>query len=108
MTKELKDKILQHLEWMQGLTGQQILVKDWISTSGRGYDKHQTRYGKQIIKIENYSVRMSGAMATIYSEHQQIEYRTDAIKMIECIDDECVLEINMKGDVWRRIHISKI
>jgi len=106
MTEELKEKILDHIEWMRSKIGETILVKDWISTSGRSYDRHQTRYGKQVMKIEEYFVRISGAIASIRNENQCIEYRTDAIKHIELVQGELILEINMKDNVWRRLSIS--
>jgi len=108
MTEELKEKILDHIEWMRSKIGETILVKDWICTSGRSYDRHQTRYGKQIIKIDAYYVRMSGAIASIVNENQSIEYRTDAIKHIELNDNTWVIEINMQGNVWRQLSISVV
>ena len=51
---------------------------------------------------------MSGSIATIQNEKQQIEFRTDSIKYIEQKDRDLIIEINMKDDVWRRMKISKI
>ncbi len=108
MTEELKESILEHLEIMHRKIGETVKIKDWISTGGRQYDRHQTRYGLYQIHIQSFRVRYSGAMATIEGEHQQIEYRTDAIKYINQVNDTIILEINMKGLIWRKLEISRI
>lgn len=53
-------------------------------------------------------MRINGAIASIFNKNQKIEYRTDVIQEIRISKDVLILEIQMKGDVWRRLPISII
>lgn len=108
MDEELKNKIIENMQSLHERIGETVSVEDWISTGGRNYDRHQTRYGRQVIKIQDFGIRFSGSIATIRNEKQQIEFRTDSIKFIEQKDEDLIIEINMKDDIWRRIKISKM
>ena len=48
MNKELKQKIIENMQSLHKRIGETVSVEDWISTNGRNYDRHQTRYGRQI------------------------------------------------------------
>lgn len=108
MNKELKQRIIDNMQGLHERIGETVFVEDWISTEGRNYDRHHTTYGEQRIKIQDFCIRMSGAIATIRGEDHQVEFKTDSIKYIENEDNVLIMEINMKGDVWRKIKISKI
>lgn len=107
MDESLKQEILETLQLVHAWVGETVMVDDWISTAGRSYDRHQTRYGKQVLLIKEFYVRTSGSIATIYNENQQIEFRTDSIKTILKDEKSITFEINMKDQVWRKIRISR-
>lgn len=108
MTEELKQQIIQAIESLHKTVGEKVRIDDWISTSSRAYDRHQTRYGRMLLEVERFYVRFSGSIATMGNDEQQIEFRTDAIKFITAADQLLILEIQMKKDVWRRIRIEKV
>ncbi len=107
MKEDLKQSIIKTIESIHDRIGETVIIKDWICTNGRTYDRHQTRYGKIILKIDEFSVRMSGAIATIGNKNQYIEFKTDCIQYIEKNDKALVIEINLSNTVWRRIEISE-
>ena len=107
MTEELKSNIIETMQSMHKQIGETVKIDDWICTSGNHYDRHQTRFSKYLIKIQDFYIRTSGAIATIYNENQQIEFRTDSINKIEKTENEIILEINMTDNVWRKLKISK-
>jgi hypothetical protein len=108
MNEELRQSIIDTMQSLQNRIGETVVIEDWICTSGRSYDRHQTRYGKLILKIDEFSIRISGSIATMGNIDQNIEFRTDSIKQIEETEDELLIEINMIDTVWRRIKISKL
>lgn len=108
MNEVLKQNIIDNMQSLHERIGETVYVEDWISTGGRNYDRHQTTYGRQILKIQDFRIRFSGSIATIRDDIQQIEFRTDSIQYIEQKDEQLIIEMNMKDDVWRRIKISKI
>ena len=108
MNEVLKQIIIDNMQSLHERIGETVFVEDWISIGGRNYDRHQTTYGRQILKIQDFRIRLSGSIATIRDDNQQIEFRTDSIKYIEHKDGQLTIEINMKDDIWRRIKISKI
>lgn len=108
MNEVLKQNIIDNMQSLHERIGETVFVEDWISTGGRNYDRHQTTYGKQILKIQDFRIRFSGSIATIRDDNQQIEFRTDSIKYIGYIGEQLIIEMNVKEDVWRRIKISKM
>jgi len=96
------------MQLLESNIGKTVVVEDWICTNGRSYDRHQTRYGRIVLRIDEFSIRMSGAIATMGNNDQHIEFRTDSIKQIEEKPDGLILEINMIDSVWRRIQISEL
>lgn len=108
MTTRLKADILEALQLLQGFQNFMVRIDDWICITGRNYDRHSTSYGKIILEIQEFRVRTSGAVATLYGGNQQIEFRTDAIKQVEITPDGLVVEICLADNVWRRIAVSKL
>ena len=108
MNPELKQLIIDTMQSLHSRIGETVVIEDWICTSGRSYDRHQTRYGRMILKIDAFSIRISGAIATMGNNDQYIEFRTDSIRHIEEEEGKLILEINMRDTVWRRIEISKL
>jgi len=64
------------------------------------------RFGRIILKIDKFYIRMSGSIATMGNQDQNIEFRTSSIKHIEETKHEFLIEINMIDTVWRRIKRS--
>lgn len=106
MTEKLKVEIVKLVSVLHQKIGQTVEIEDWICTNGRTYDRHQTRYGKYRIEIEEFYVRTSGSIATILNKNQQIEFRTDSVKYIEIQPDRLTIEIQMKDDVWRKLTLK--
>ncbi len=107
MNTELKKSIIESMELLQFWIGEAVIIEDWICTSGRHYDRHQTRYGRIKLKIEEFGIRTSGAIATLSSSQQQIEFRTDCIKHIDKKENVLIIEMNIIDSVWRKITINR-
>jgi hypothetical protein len=106
---ERKEDILKALHILQGFQHSMVRIDDWICITGRSYDRHSTSFGKTVMEIQEFRVRFSGSMATLYAPDQQVEFRTDAIQHVETSSpDSLVIEMNLAAGVWRRISVSKI
>ncbi len=107
MNEDLKESIIETMLSLHQRIGDTVLVEDWLCTSGRSYDRHQTRYGKIILKIDEFRIRTSGAIATMGNDSQRIEFSTGAIKQIDKKEGELTLELKISEKIWRRIKISE-
>ncbi|NVK63010.1 MAG: hypothetical protein HWE22_00435 [Flavobacteriales bacterium] len=101
-------QIIESVQTLEKWVGEYIAIDDWLCTSGRSYDRHQTRYGRMILNVEEFFVRMSGAMATLGNNDQCIEFKVDAIQSIEKTDSEMLIEIRLSETIWRKIVLKKL
>ncbi|MFK8055581.1 MAG: hypothetical protein AB8F78_05620 [Saprospiraceae bacterium] len=105
MDETLKSKIIEAMESLYSRIGQTLVISDWLSTSGRNYDRHQTRYGIQTITLDEFYIRTSGAIATMEGRNQQLEFRSDCIKFVTMSKNELLIEMDLQNNTWRRLKI---
>jgi len=98
-TEELKNQVIENLQWIGDKIGQEIIIIDRLTTVIGNYDRHFTRTFKLEFTIEDFGVRTSGAIARIEGLKNKFEFRTDCIRRIERklnrIEFESVLESNI-------------
>lgn len=95
------------LEQLYQPKGKTIFVEDWLCVCETNYDRHFTSFGQLEIEVEEIFARISGGMVSIGNEKQNIEFRLDTIRNMEITDEHFTVEIQVWGEVWRRIKISE-
>lgn len=105
-TKELRDQVLENLQWLEKQNGKTILITDMITTFRGNYDRHFTRKNSFEFVMTHFGVRTSGAIGMIEGERINFEFKTDCIRRIEKYDNELEIESVLDLNTSRLINIK--
>jgi len=105
-TEELKSQVIRSMQWLGSQIGNTISITDRITTSKGNYDRHFTRTNRIKIKLKNFGIRTSGAIATLEGDGIEFEFKTDSIRRIERMDNKLEIEISFDLNTSRLINLE--
>lgn len=105
-TKELRDQVLENLQWLGNQNGKTILITDRITTVKGNYDRHFTIINTFELVMMHFGVRTSGRTGWIEGEKVKFEFKTDCIRRVERINNELEIESVLDINTSRLINIK--
>lgn len=87
MKAELKETLIKFFQHCDTLKGNQITIREYISTNKDNFDRHFTTSSNLTFEMTNFGVRMSGARAMFMGEIQSYEIGADRIVHFEQLNE---------------------
>ena len=106
MTEELKNDIIQNLQWLGEQIGREVRITDRLSCVKGNYDRHFTCTRQFNFDIEHFGVAFSGAIGRIEGGNVHFQFKTDMINRIKRNKDELEMELDLDTKTSRLINFQ--
>lgn len=109
MTEELKNSIVENLQWLGEQIGNNVNIVDRLTCNKGNYDRHFTSTSQFNFKIEHFGVAFSGAIGRINGDNVHFQFKTDMIFRIERKEKLLEIELDLDSNTSRLItfHVQK-